>query len=250
MHQVTEQDDEYPMFTTQNTRTKPWVFTVEIEGQPLEMEVDTGASLSLVSVATSVIAMASLCRTSPQFLPRWMLCLVKVRMPWTWNRSTDQAYLAAKQLLVLSHVLVHNDPKLELPACAASTYGVGAVLLHKIPELLHWIRGDGQVTCGHNINIQKRLNTSAETESISEGSLFSQGLFIEDDIAMQETQNQFLLSLLSCSHCLLIITLVHYKHVITKECPHICGLPLHTSPTLPDKTTQPHHNEFIWSLIL
>ena len=53
VRQVTEQEDEeYPLFAVQSARTKPWVITVDVEGQSLEMEVDTGASLSLISVET------------------------------------------------------------------------------------------------------------------------------------------------------------------------------------------------------
>ena len=53
MNQVTEQEDEeYPLFAIQSTYTKHWLVTLDVEGQPLEMEVDTGASLSLILVET------------------------------------------------------------------------------------------------------------------------------------------------------------------------------------------------------
>lgn len=50
--------------------------------------------------------------------------LLSKGMPWT-----DKAFLAAKQLLISSNVLVHYDPELELLlTCDAIAYGVPMVL--------------------------------------------------------------------------------------------------------------------------
>ena len=57
-----------------------------------------------------------------KFLPNLSTILVPLNAllskdtPWTWNRSTDQAFLAAKQLLISSEVLVHYDPELTPPS--------------------------------------------------------------------------------------------------------------------------------------
>ena len=45
-------DPAYPLFNVTNTSTKPLLVTVELNQAPVEMEVDTGASVSLISKDT------------------------------------------------------------------------------------------------------------------------------------------------------------------------------------------------------
>ena len=59
--------------------------------------------------------------------------LLKKNVPWRWTKTEDNAFMAAKNLLLNSRTLVHYDETLPLVlSCDASSYGAGAVLLHVI----------------------------------------------------------------------------------------------------------------------
>ena len=61
--------------------------------------------------------------------------LLSASNPWKWTEVEERAFQASKQLLLTSEVLVHYDPNLELVlSCDASSYGVGAVLSHRLPD--------------------------------------------------------------------------------------------------------------------
>ena len=46
-----------------------------------------------------------------------------------------RSFCVNKKLLLSSQILVHFDPNLELQlGCDASAYGLGVVLLHKMPD--------------------------------------------------------------------------------------------------------------------
>ena len=54
---------------------------------------------------------------------------------WVWGPSQDKAFAMVKELLQSSRVLVHFDKSLPLVlSCDASPYGVGAVLVHTMPN--------------------------------------------------------------------------------------------------------------------
>ena len=47
----------------------------------------------------------------------------------------EKAFEASKKLILSTDLLVHFDPSLPIIlACDASSYGVGAVLAHRMPE--------------------------------------------------------------------------------------------------------------------
>ena len=76
-----------------------------------------------------------------RFLPRMatMLAqlyrLLQAKIPWNWTQKEKMAFENSKNLLLSAKVLVHFDPNKELIlACDASSYGVGAVLSHKMPD--------------------------------------------------------------------------------------------------------------------
>ena len=61
--------------------------------------------------------------------------LLKKNVPLKWTKSKDAAFTAAKNLLLNSITLVHNNESLLLAlSCGASSYGAGAVLSHVINE--------------------------------------------------------------------------------------------------------------------
>ena len=54
---------------------------------------------------------------------------------WQWTANERKAFLASKDLLTSSSLLVHFNPDLKLVlACDASAYGLGTVLAHKYPN--------------------------------------------------------------------------------------------------------------------
>ena len=61
--------------------------------------------------------------------------LLQKDVKWRWTSDENNAFLASKDLLTSSSLLVHFNPKLKLMlACDASAYGIGAVLAHKYPD--------------------------------------------------------------------------------------------------------------------
>ena len=51
-HNDGDTDPAYPLFNVTHTSAKPLVVTVELNQVPINMEVDTGASVSLISKDT------------------------------------------------------------------------------------------------------------------------------------------------------------------------------------------------------
>jgi len=61
--------------------------------------------------------------------------LLQKATKWQWTAEESKAFLASKDLLTSSQLLVHFNPKLKLIlACEASAYGLGVVLVHKYPN--------------------------------------------------------------------------------------------------------------------
>ena len=59
--------------------------------------------------------------------------LLKKDTPWKWSKVEEDAFVAAKDLILNSQTLVHYDHTLSLYlSCNASSYGAGAVLFHKM----------------------------------------------------------------------------------------------------------------------
>ena len=61
--------------------------------------------------------------------------LLKKNVPWAWGPRQASAFQAVKGLLVSNSVLAHFNEKLPVVlACDASSYGIGAVLGHLLPN--------------------------------------------------------------------------------------------------------------------
>ena len=61
--------------------------------------------------------------------------LLHKKMSWQWDKAQQEAFCKAKELLILSPVLVHFDSAKPLGlSCDASPYGIGAVLSHKLAD--------------------------------------------------------------------------------------------------------------------
>ena len=61
--------------------------------------------------------------------------LLKAGQSWKWDQACEEAFQAAKQQLSSSPVLVHYNSKLPIRLAGdASSYGIGAVLSHVLPD--------------------------------------------------------------------------------------------------------------------
>ena len=61
--------------------------------------------------------------------------LLKTGCKWSWTPKCMQAFEASKKLLVTAPVLAHYDPALPMKMAGdASTYGIGAVISHVLPD--------------------------------------------------------------------------------------------------------------------
>ena len=54
---------------------------------------------------------------------------------WEWSTKCQQSFDQAKETLISSNVLIHYDPKLPIRLAGdTSAYGVGAVIVHVMPN--------------------------------------------------------------------------------------------------------------------
>lgn len=71
---------------------------------------------------------------SSKLKPLYDLC--KKEVPFVWSEECEKSFKESKELLVSDKILVHYDPNLPLiVTCDASSYGVGAVLSHRVNGL-------------------------------------------------------------------------------------------------------------------
>ena len=54
---------------------------------------------------------------------------------WSWSTKCEEAFQEAKKQIASAKVLTHYDPTLPIKLVAdASTYGIGAVISHRMPD--------------------------------------------------------------------------------------------------------------------
>ena len=59
--------------------------------------------------------------------------LLKKDDQWSWGQEQEQSFNDVKSMLLEDRVLTHFDPELEvIVACDSSSYGLGAVLSHRM----------------------------------------------------------------------------------------------------------------------
>ena len=63
------------------------------------------------------------------------LHVLRANVTFKWNKECDSAFKKCKNLITSNRILTHYE--LQLPftlACDASSYGIGAVISHKLPN--------------------------------------------------------------------------------------------------------------------
>lgn len=61
--------------------------------------------------------------------------LLRQSTSWQWGTTETAAFQSSKELLLSAPLLVHYDPSMDITlACDASSYGIGAVLSHELPD--------------------------------------------------------------------------------------------------------------------
>ena len=71
----------------------------------------------------------------PSAVPKPLYTLLQSRISWHWGLSQQRAFEASNALLQSSKVLVPYNSRLPLVlSCDASTYGIGAVLSHRMAD--------------------------------------------------------------------------------------------------------------------
>lgn len=61
--------------------------------------------------------------------------LLRKDVQWQWTDAEKKAFQASKDVLTSDSLLVHFNPDLDLVLmCDASSYGIGAVLAHRVPD--------------------------------------------------------------------------------------------------------------------
>ena len=67
--------------------------------------------------------------------PRCSYRLLRKDVNWKWAETEEKAFNASKDLLTSDSVLVHFNPDLDLVLMYdTSSYGIGAVLAHRMPD--------------------------------------------------------------------------------------------------------------------
>ena len=117
-------------------------YRITAEGiQPLPSKVKAIKEAPVPSNVTELKAYLGLLTYYGKFLPNLsttlapLYALLRKDASWNWGDDQEKAFKRSKELLTSSSLLVHFDPKLKLTlACDASTYGIGAVLAHIMPD--------------------------------------------------------------------------------------------------------------------
>ena len=117
-------------------------FCIDSQGlHPLPEKVRAIQDAPKPSNVTELKSFLGLVQYYSKFLPNLSIVLAPLNRllrkgyEWKWAKPEGEAFAEAKKLLTSSQLLVHYDPALPLVlACDASSYGIGAVLSHKLSD--------------------------------------------------------------------------------------------------------------------
>ena len=117
-------------------------YRIDAEGvHPVEEKVKAIREAPIPKNVTELKSYLDLLSHYGRFLPHLpsvlapLYKLLRHNTPWHWTSKEKASFAKSKELLTSLQVLVHFDPELELVlACDASTYGIGVVLAHKMPD--------------------------------------------------------------------------------------------------------------------
>ena len=115
---------------------------IDAEGlHPLPEKVEAIAKAPSPTNVTQLKSYLALLSYYSTFLPNLTYTLsplyrsLRRNVKWKWTSKEELAFASSKKLLMSSRVLAHFDPKLPIVlSCDASSYGIGAVLAHKLPD--------------------------------------------------------------------------------------------------------------------
>lgn len=139
-------------------------FCIDSQGlHPLPEKVRAIQDAPKPSNVTELKSFLGLVQYYSKFLPNLYIVqaplyrLLRKGYEWKWAKPEGEAFAEAKKLLTSSQLLVHYDPALPIVlACDASSYGIGAVLSHKLSDgserllHLHLVHCQGQNRSMHS----------------------------------------------------------------------------------------------------
>ena len=117
-------------------------YQIDKEGlHPLESKLEAIKQAPQPRNVTELLSFLGLLTYYGKFLPHLptMLAplykLLRQNVSWKWTSKQHNAFKKSKEMLTSSQVLVHFNPELDLIlACDASSYGIGAVLTHRMND--------------------------------------------------------------------------------------------------------------------
>ena len=117
-------------------------FKIDANGlHPLPEKVEAVVNAPSPKNVTELKSFLGLLTYYSKFLPNMSTVLgpvyklLRKEVKWHWGDPEESAFKAAKELLTSADLLVHYNPEQDIVlACDASSYGVRAVLAHKLPD--------------------------------------------------------------------------------------------------------------------
>ena len=118
-------------------------FKIDAQGiHPTSEKVDAIRKAPTPTNVTQLRAYLGLLNFYRRFIPKAadilqpLNDLLKAKTPWNWGEAQEKAFIASKEALINSKALVHFDgTKPIVVAADSSSYGIGAVLYHRVGDM-------------------------------------------------------------------------------------------------------------------